>query len=435
MFYRLALAAPWSMPILAWVEDAAAQIPAFSVPTEERRVASVSGNPGATTYMPGTGWLGHTLGLKDEWGVTLGGLWLGDLNLTAAGGMRPGHVTGNSALFVGLLADVDKAIGWTGASFGVQFLQINVSDTNADAGSVSGYNAITGPLPHNRTQLYQAWYAQQIVKDMLQVRVGRVLPGLDFNNVLRPVIFDDDNENIPAVTGAINTMVFVNGSMLGVLPGYYNPAVGATLYFTPTRSFYFNVGVYDGNLARGNQIGLIAPQFNGYHFGIGEMGFNWVVGEHRHPGQFGIGLWRQTGRLQAGAATEEGTGGVYLFGSQRLAHGINARVPSSGITAFAQYGVNQSRTMPINQFYGGGVTAFALIGNRAKDSMGLTVGLARLNPNLFARSSELMFQAYYQAHLFAAVFLQPTVSYIPTPGASVSASGALTTTMRLTVLF
>ena len=29
-----------------------------------------------------------------------------------------------------------------------------------------------------------------------------------------------------------------------------------------------------------------------------------------------------------------------------------------------------------------------------------------------------MFQAYYQAHLFAATFLQPTVSYIPTPGAA-----------------
>jgi hypothetical protein len=40
-------------------------------------------------------------------------------------------------------------------------------------------------------------------------------------------------------------------------------------------------------------------------------------------------------------------------------------------------------------------------------------------------------QAYYQAHLFAAVFLQPIASSIPSPGAP----GALTTTMRLTVLF
>jgi porin len=46
-----------------------------------------------------------------------------------------------------------------------------------------------------------------------------------------------------------------------------------------------------------------------------------------------------------------------------------------------------------------------------------------------------MFQAYYQAHLFASVFLQPTVSYIPTPGLSPTLPGALATTLRLTVLF
>ena len=46
-----------------------------------------------------------------------------------------------------------------------------------------------------------------------------------------------------------------------------------------------------------------------------------------------------------------------------------------------------------------------------------------------------MFQAYYQAHLFASIFLQPTVSYIPTPGLSPTLPGALATTLRLTVLF
>jgi len=42
---------------------------------------------------------------------------------------------------------------------------------------------------------------------------------------------------------------------------------------------------------------------------------------------------------------------------------------------------------------------------------------------------------YCQAHLFAATFLQPTISYIPTPGISSATPGALALTMRLTVLF
>ena len=67
--------------------------------------------------------------------------------------------------------------------------------------------------------------------------------------------------------------------------------------------------------------------------------------------------------------------------------------------------------------------------------MGLGVGVSRTNPNLFARATEVILQAYYQAHVIAAIFLQPTVSYIPSPGAVANAPGALTTTLRLTVLF
>src|SRR5262245_61382715 len=38
------------------------------------KVAAISGNPAATDFgITGTGLLGRTLGLKDEWGVTLGG--------------------------------------------------------------------------------------------------------------------------------------------------------------------------------------------------------------------------------------------------------------------------------------------------------------------------------------------------------------------------
>jgi hypothetical protein len=39
-------------------------------------------------------------------------------------------------------------------------------------------------------------------------------------------------------------------------------------------------------------------------------------------------------------------GGVYMFGAQRIAHGINERVASSAITMFFQFGVNDSETLP-----------------------------------------------------------------------------------------
>ena len=106
---------------------------------------AISGNPAASDYsIVGTGWLGRTLGLKDEWGIKFGGLWLADTNLLAAGGAEPGAWSNNSALFIGLAVDADKLVDWKGAKFGFQFLQFNGSNTNEQAGSVAGYNSITG---------------------------------------------------------------------------------------------------------------------------------------------------------------------------------------------------------------------------------------------------------------------------------------------------
>lgn len=296
-------------------------------------------------------------------------------------------------------------------------------------------NGIGGPLPHNRTELYEAWYLQEMVKNVLQMRIGRSAPTYDFGNVARPVKLDDDAQNIPAVSSLLMVPLFVNGSILGAMPGYYNPGNGVTVNFAPVHDFYLNVGVYDGNLARGVQTGIMPPQFNGYMFNIAEIGTNWLLGEGRHPGQFGIGLWRQTGVLTARGVSQDGTGGVYLFASQRVAYGLNPAVEKSSISIFGQFGVNDSQTLPVTQYYGAGITAFGLVGNRASDSMGAGLALSRLNPLLFARPSELMLQAYYQAHLFATTFLQPTVTYIPTPGESPTLPGALALTMRLTVLF
>ena len=426
----------WSL-LAAAGGEAAAQTPPPPTASSNipETIAAVSGNPAATTASTGTGWLGRTMGLRDEWGVTLGGLWLADTNLVVAGGVQKGGWTSNSALFVNLGVDAQRLVGWEGASFGVQVLQLNAANTNGEAGSVQGYNGIVGSRPFERTELFQLWYAQEMIKDVLKMRVGRVTPSTDFNNVLRPVTFTDSSQNIPAVSGLLYSTVFVNGAILGAIPGYYNSGDGVTVNFTPTKSFYLNLGAYASNLARGQQTGQSPPHFNGYWFNIGEIGTTWLLGDGHHPGQFGIGLWHQTGVLTAKGVTQDGTGGFYMFASQRLAHGINPAVPSSGITSFVQFGANNSQTMPINQYYGAGLTGFGLVGGRDRDSMGVGMALSRLNPVLFKRPSELMFQAYYQAHIFGTTFLQPTVSLIPTPGAQPNLPTTVTTTLRLTVLF
>ena len=221
--------------------------------------------------------------------------------------------------------------------------------------------------------------------------------------------------------------------MLGVIPGFYNTAYGITVNFTPIKSWYLSYGVYDGNAAKGVQTGLTGPTFNGSYFHIGEMGGDWLIGKNRLPGTMGVGIWHQTSLLLQPPLSEEGASGLYAFGSQRLWY-RNPGYDISGISAFYQYGINNSSVLPMKQFVGAGLTAFGLVANRADDSMGIGTALSWLNQKSFERPTELMYQIYYQAKVLKAVYIEPALSYIPTPGASPSLSPAWAGTLRAIVL-
>ncbi len=442
------VAAPWAPAAESILDE---PIP-FLRPLRGLAPKSVTGNPAAVDVLPGTGLAGRLLHLPEDRGLRLGGFWLADANGLISGGAQPGKWSWNSALVVGANLDAEKLMGWKGASFGIQFLQFNGEDTNGQAGSVQGYNSLPGPEPLNRSELYQLWYRQTLFDDKVVFRVGKLVPTFDFNNVARPVATADDALSIPTVTGLLYTPVFVNPTLLGAIGGYYNSVSGVTLTLAPTENIYLSYGFYDGNIARGVQTGLTGPEFNGYYFNIWEAGVDWVIAD-KYPGNFSAGLWYQTGFLEGPpGVSENGTGGVYLFGSQRIwSH--EATMPAldggkdkafapkirdgqkSSVSAFFQFGANDSVTLPVNQYFGAGLTGFGLVPRRPDDSLGFGVAWSWLNPEIFARPSELMFQTYYQAHIVAGTFFQPGLTYLPTPGAGADLGGAWAVTFRVVVLF
>lgn len=422
---------------------------------------SITGNPAAENVEPGTGQLGRWLQIPKQTGLRLGGVWLGDSNGLLSGGANPGTWSFNNLVIVGANLDAETLIGWKGASFGIQFLQfngqeINGKNTNDLAGSVQGYNSLPGPDPLNRSELYQLWYRQSLFDDRIVFRIGKQVPTFDFNNVARPVATQDDALAIPSVTGLLYTPVFVNPTLLGAIGGYYNSVAGVTVSVAPTPNTYLRYGFYDGNVARGVQTGMTGPQFNSYTFNIWEGGVDWVIAG-RYPGNFGTGLWYQSGVLDSpNGLSQNGTGGYYMFGSQRIWSNQPKHAPPlsdkaidgksftaaalsphqhSSISTFFQYGINDSEILPMNQSFGLGFTGFGLVPGRPSDSLGLGMSWAWMNPNTFDRSSELMFQGYYQAHLFGGAFFQPGVTYIPTPAAESSLGGAWALTFRLALLF
>lgn len=395
-----------------------------------QNATSISSNPASVNITTGIGSI--------RWdGVTLGGAWLADTNYLISGGVpNPKRWTSNNLFIANMSLDTKKAFNWDGGLFSIEFLQFNGQVTNIDAGTIQGYNSLPGPKPLNRTELYQAWYRQELFDKKLNVRVGKTVPTFDFNNVSKPVAISDEKINIPTVSGLLYTPIFVNPSMLGVMPGYYNSAYGLTISFTPVKRWYASFGIYDGNLANGVQTGKkVGPTLNGSYFKIGEMGVAWLLGKNAKPGNIGAGAWSQNGRIQSPPSiNEKQASGFYLFGTQRLWY-RHPGIDNSGISTFYQYGINNSSALPIKQFLGAGFTAFGLTPCRPDDSIGFGTAFSWLNHTVFIRRTELMFQTYYQAKVFKAFYLEPAISYIPTPGASPSLKPDWAATLRAMLLF
>jgi porin len=421
----------------------------------QRGSQPVSANPAAVNIIAGTGALGRFLGLDEESGLRFGGLWVGDASGVLVGGRDPGHWGLNSLTILDFNLDAEKALGFKGGSFGTEFLQFTGQPTNGLAGAFPGFDSLEVTPPLTRQELYQLWYRQELFDGKLVFRIGKSVPTFDFNNVVRPVPVDDPAAAVPAVTGLLFTPVFVNPTMLGVIPGYYNSATGVTATFAPTKSVYMNYGFYDGNLANRQQTGLQGPRFNGYYFHIGEVGFAYRLGEQRKPGSFGVGVWGQTGMLdtfdhdaKGNPIRVAGANGVYLFGSQRLWF-RRPGIDSSGVSGFYQFGANNSNALLARQYFGGGFTAFGLVPGRPDDSFGVGMAWTWLNRGDYAGSlftadrdvplqlspSQLMFQAYYQMKLVDGVFAQTALTEIPTPGMNAQIPNALAISFRIIALF
>lgn len=372
----------------------------------------IAGNPAAVNVMTGSGSLGRLLGLEDNSGVRLGGLWIGNADIQMSGRL-PGSASFNSMGIVDLQLDMTTLAGIPGGSFAATFLQFDGQNSNGRAGVLTGYNGLTETEPLNRSELYQLWWRQSFLEEKLVVRVGKSIPTFDFNNVSRRLPIPDEKPYVAAVTGLLFTPIYVNPSILGVMPGYYNSAWGLTLHTAPTATSYINYGFYDGSLARGRQTGTHAwPTFNSYYFTIGEVGTSWA-GDY--PGKVGVGGWGQSGTLGTGANVESGAQGIYATASNRL-WTLHREDGAGAFIGYLQYGINNSRTMMVNEFVGGGVAGFGVIPYRPKDSLGLGIGVSWLNNPPISQETEILTQFYYQAHLFGDIFFQPTFSYIPNPG-------------------
>jgi porin len=425
--------------------------------------SSIAGTPGAVNIVVGSGKLGDALGVNQN-GWRLGGLTINDANGILVGGLGPGRWAGQNLTIADLTFDAEEAGLWQGGMFGTEFLyytgygagpvvngiEQNQGSPNSLAGSVMGFNSLDGKPPIHRAELYELWYRQSMCDDALIVRVGKSIPTYDFGNVVKPARMQNSVMNIPATSGALLAPLYVNPTMLGIIPGYYNSATGIVITVTPSEFLYLQYGFFDGNLPAGSQTGMMGPQFNGHYFHIGEVGVHWGTAEDELPGRFGIGYWGQTGPIETlSNGVEYGAQGVYFFGSQRLTW-EDPGVSNNGLSSYYQFGASNNDVVVTQRFFGCGLTYHGLLDGRDNDSAGFAMAWGQMtdDPNagkIYFKgyppgpapvgSHEVILTWYYQIEIKPGMYLQPNLTYIPDPARVPDTPAAFPFTLQSVVLF
>lgn len=429
----------------------AAQLHQEALPAKPPRLA-VPASPAAVDRVPGTGDLGHWLGLPADSPWRLGGVWAGNGTSQIAGGAsNPGGPGLAQQFLLDLSLDLERSIGWSGASVSVQGLQLDANLTAAQAsGSLQGSNSLVAPAPLDRIELYSYILNQFLLEKQILVRVGQLTPSTDFANVVVPVAESFGSRyRVPGISSLTYIPLYTIPTLLGRLPGYPNSQFGASLFLKPkglrTRSG-LKLGVFDGRGGSGVvapvQTGLVLPSLSGPLFSVAELDRIWSVGKMAMPGSASVGLWHQGGPLGCdGSGTscaESSAVGGYVMAQQRL---LNFRYPtdSSGLCSFVQLGWSPSLTNLFTSSIGTGVTMFAPMRSRPQDSYGLGLSWARINPSgpLAATSndSELMLQAYGQFHLVANLFLSPSITVLPSLGLRSATAPSTSALVQLVALF
>lgn len=423
-----------------------------STPDAQLLLLGVPASPAAVDRAPGTGALGRWLGLPAQSPLRLGGVWVGNGSDQLGGGSpNPGGLGLAQQFLLDLQLDLHRSLGWSGAKLWVQGLQVNANQTAAIAtGSLQGSNSLVPPAPLNRTELYTYAFSQVLYDQQVRLLIGKLAPSNDFGNVVVPVSEILASPYwIPAVSSLTYTPLYAQPTLQGRLPGYPDSALGASLLIQPKafdRDVYLKLGVFDGRGGSGVrnsvQTGLATPSLAGPLFSIVELGGSWTLGVRQKPGAAGFGLWLQGGPLGCGdpssPCTESSAAGGYLIAQQRL---LNFRYPKdgSGLSAFLQAGLSPARSNLFTTSIGGGLTLFAPLQSRLRDSYGIGLSWARINDQgplaAFSNPSELIVQVYGQIHLFSNLFLTPSLTVLPIVGKMDATAPSTSALLQLVALF
>jgi len=376
-----------------------------------------------------------------DWGIQFNVTYIGEALANASGGLRTGTIyTGR--LDVGTTVDLERLVGWNGATFHANMYQIHGDGLSRS--HVGNLMLVSGVEALPATRLYELWFEQALFGGKLQVRVGQQPSDIEFIDSKYDDLFANSALGWPGITG----IVLPSG---GPSPPLAVPGVRIKAQLSDNLTAY--LAVFDGDAA---PVGPDDPQIknaNGLLFRvqdpawtIGQVKLGYELGPAALPGNVSVGAWYHFGRFDhqhLGAdglsrANPAGSGeaaqlrrnqGVFGVMEQQLLR--SSLDPAKGVGMFVRTSVSPSDRNLISLYVDGGFQLSSFSASRPDDKLGIAATFARISDGarqydrdvqLYTgiatpiRDYEAIIEISYAAQLSATVVVQPLFEYVMHPG-------------------
>lgn len=359
-----------------------------------------------------------------EQGVQFDANFTADLSFNPSGGIRRGEAY-SGLLQLGLTLDMEKLVGWTGAEIHVGSYFIDGQGlTTRELGNLLTISNIEA-TPAIR--LGEVYLKQKLLDGQVEIKAGQLAADGDFATSDTAGLFVNSTFGWPGLNG---TDLPSGG------PAYPVPTPGAHVLVKFDDAWSFQAGVYTGDPAGRdlkNKHNTDFPLKPGA-FAIGELIY---AHAGKLPGTYKVGAWYNSvdfADLRTGV-NRDGSYALYGVidqtiwqsggGSKDLKDPSPAPEQSLSVFARAVFAPQQNRNL-IDYYFDAGFNAKGFTPGRPDDVFGIAAAYAHISktaqradrdvPGTPVRSSELAFEASYQAAVTPWLKVQPFAQYIVRPG-------------------
>ncbi|WP_424629993.1 carbohydrate porin [Bradyrhizobium sp. SYSU BS000235] len=392
-----------------------------------------------------------------DWGVQFNATYIAEVFGNPTGGVRRGTIyTGR--LDLGMDVDLEKVIGWTGATFHTNMYQIHGQGLSRDY--VGNLMLVSGVEALPATRLYELWIEQSLFDGKLLVKVGQQASDVEFIDSKYDDIFTNSALGWPGITG-------INLLAGGPSPPLAVPGVRVKAQLSDSITAY--AAIFDGDAAPPDS--PLDPQLANPHgvlfrvndpaWMIGQLKYKFDLGESKLPGTITGGAWKHLGEFNdmrysvggfaladpAGSGEPQklrGNQGIFGVYEQMFVRASSS--PDKGAAFFARASVSPSDRNLINFYLDGGFQFTGFSEARANDKLGIALTYAKISDaarqadrdaNTFTgiaspiRDYEAVFEMTYVAEVQSNWTVQPVFQYVFHPGGGIVDPNDPTQTHRI----